>query len=288
VVRVLVASLVGTSLFRNFSRSSQFSEVSARYGTGSWVELPIDDPRNTYPSGEVCSYLREEPLLEALLEFAGSDPRASCAELAGTLTALDEARSRYGRVEAEALLYPTATCTSYLASEVVARYLRSVGVPAEVRVVEAIRSAEDFDEGLASLVDIAVGDVVEYSRRGYKVYVNATPGFKAEASFLVLASILAGARAVYYIHETFRKPVKLPALPISVDSRYLELVRRVAEGGGIELAQAYGLLGLTEADVKDLEDRYLAYVDGTVLRPRKWVVRLLEKLGWTRPTTRTL
>jgi putative CRISPR-associated protein (TIGR02619 family) len=283
VVRVLVISPVGTSLFRNFSRSPRFSGVAARYGVGSWGELPIDDPRNAYPGGEVCGYLREEPLIEALLEFAGSDPRASCAELAGTLAALDEARSRYGRVEAEALLYPTATCTSYLASEVVARYLRSAGVPAEVRVVEAIRSAEDFDEGLASLVDVAVGDVVEYSRRGYRVYVNATPGFKAEASFLVLASILAGARAVYYIHETFRRPVKLPAVPLSVDSRYLELLRRVAEGGGLELAQAYGLLGLTEADVKDLEDRYLAYVDGTVLKPRRWVVKLLEKLG-TRPT----
>jgi len=278
VVRVLVASLVGTSLFRNFSRSPQFSEVSARYGTGSWVELPIDDPRNTYPSGEVCNYLREEPLLEALLEFAGSDPKASCAELAGTLAALDEARSRYGRVEAEALLYPTATCTSYLASEVVARYLRSVGVPAEVRVVEAIRSAEDFDEGLASLVDVAVGDVVEYSRRGYKVYVNATPGFKAEASFLVLASMLAGASAIYYIHETFKKPVKLPALPITPDSRHLELTKKIAESGGIELTHAYGPLGLTEADIKDLEDRYLAYVDGTILKPRKWVVKLLEKL----------
>lgn len=278
MVRVLVASLVGTSLFRNFSRSPQFSEVSARYGTGSWVELPIDDPRNTYPSGEVCNYLREEPLLEALLEFAGSDPKASCAELAGTLAALDEARSRYGRVEAEALLYPTATCTSYLASEVVARYLRSVGVPAEVRVVEAIRSAEDFDEGLASLVDVAVGDVVEYSRRGYKVYVNATPGFKAEASFLVLASMLAGASAIYYIHETFKKPVKLPALPITPDSRHLELTKKIAESGGIELTHAYGPLGLTEADIKDLEDRYLAYVDGTILKPRKWVVKLLEKL----------
>ncbi|MCC6014869.1 MAG: hypothetical protein LM564_04095, partial [Desulfurococcaceae archaeon] len=96
------------------------------------------------------------------------------------------------------------------------------------------------------------------------------------------ASILAGARAVYYIHETFRRPVKLPAIPVSVDSRYLELLRRVAEGGGLELAQAYGLLGLTEADVRDLEDRYLAYVDGTVLRPRRWVVKLLEKLGWAR------
>jgi putative CRISPR-associated protein, APE2256 family len=272
------STLEDPPLFRNFSRSSRFSEVSARYGTGSWVELPIDDPRNIYPSGEVCSYLREEPLLEALLEFAGSDPRASCAELAGTLAALDEARSRYGRVEAEALLYPTATCTSYIASEVVARYLRSVGVPAEVRVVEAIRSAEDFDEGLASLVDIAVGDVVEYSRRGYKVYVNATPGFKAEASFLVLASMLAGASAIYYIHETFKKPVKLPALPITPDSRHLELTKKIAESGGIELTHAYGPLGLTEADVKDLEDRYLAYVDGTVLRPRKWVVKLLEKL----------
>ena len=283
MVRVLVISLVGTSLFRNFSRSPGFAEVSARYGVGSWADLPIDDPRNSYPAGEVCGYLSEGPLVEALLDFVGSNPRGSCAELSGTLAAVDEARSRYGRVELEVALYPTATCTSYLASELVARYLRGEGVPTYVRVVEAIRSAEGFDEGLASLVDVAVGDVVEYSRRGYRVYVNATPGFKAEASFLVIASMLAGARAVYYIHETFRRPVKLPTLPISVDRRYLELVRRVAESSGLELSYVYGVLGLTEADVRDLEDRYLAYVDGTVLRPRRWVVKLLEKLGWLSP-----
>jgi len=283
VVRVLVISLVGTSLFRNFSRTPRFAEVSARYGVGSWADLPMDDPRNSYPSGEVCGYLREEPLVEALLEFIGSDPRSSCAELAGVLAALDEATSRYGEVEVGVVLYPTATCTSYLASEVVARYLRGGGVPTYVKVVEAIRSAEEFDEGLASLVDVAVGDVVEYSRRGYRVYVNATPGFKAEASFLVIASMLAGARAVYYIHETFRKPVKLPTLPISVDRRYLELVRRVAESGGLELSYVYGTLGLIEANVKELEDRYLAYVDGTVLKPRRWVVKLLEKLGSSVP-----
>jgi hypothetical protein len=85
VVRVLVISPVGTSLFRNFSRSPRFSGVAARYGVGSWGELPIDDPRNAYPGGEVCGYLREEPLIEALLEFAGSDPRASCAENCDTV-----------------------------------------------------------------------------------------------------------------------------------------------------------------------------------------------------------
>ncbi len=105
-----------------------------------------------------------------------SDPRFSCAELAGILAAVDEARSRYGSIGVMVSLYPTAICSSYLASEIVARYLGGKGVPTFIKVLKAIRSVEGFDDGLASLADIAVGDVVEYSRMGYKIYVNAAPG----------------------------------------------------------------------------------------------------------------
>ncbi len=58
------------------------------------------------------------------------------------------------------------------------------------------------------------------------------------------------------------------------------MVRKlVVEYGGVELAYAYSLLGLTEADVKDLEDSYLTYVEDTKLKPRKRVVKLVVKLS---------
>jgi len=282
LVGVFVVSTVGTSLFRNISRSRDYLEVVGRYGVERWVDMSLDSPDNSYPLGRVCGLSGDGYLVNAFVDFIRSDPRASCAELAGVLAVVEDVWARYGKVPIEVGLYPTASCTSYLASRILERYLVSGGFKVSVRVVEAIRSVEGFDEGLASLVDQVIGDVVDYSRRGFKVYVNATPGFKAETSFLVIASILAGASAIYYIHESFRRPVKLPIVPLEVRRDYLSLLESIAREGGVELAYVYSTLGMTEADVKDLEDRYLAYSDEARLKPRKWVVKLLEKLRWLR------
>lgn len=280
---VSILSPVGTSLFKNFSSSPEFRGVAEGFGIGEWASMPFSDPRNEYPDGEVCRYTESKDLMDSLLKFVSLDPRRSCAELAGILGIYEDLRARYGRIDSITVsLYSTASCTSYLASEVVARHLKSQGMDAVMRVVEAIRSEEEFDEGLASLVDAVSEDIAEYSRRGYRVYVNATPGFKPEVTFLVLAALLLGASSVYYIHEAFRGAVRLPAIPVHIGKSHLALLEKLAREGGVELSHAYGVMGLTEDYVRELEDRYLAYVDEEVLKPRKWVVKLLEKLRHSR------
>lgn len=279
MVSILVVSPVGTSLFRNFSSSPRFRAVVEKFGVGDWVSMSLSDSRNAYPSGEVCRSLGRAELTSSLADFISADPESSCAELAGFYEVYRDARTRYGVVEVAVVsLYPTASCTSYLASEVIAKYLRSQGFGVAVRVVEAIRSEEEFDGGLASLVDVVAEDLVEYGKKGFKVYVNATPGFKPEATFLVLLALLLGVNSVYYIHEAFKSAVRLPTIPISIRGEYLEILRKLASEGGLELSYAYSTMGLTESYIKELEDRYLVYIDGATVKPRKWVTKLVQKL----------
>lgn len=279
MVSVSVLSPVGTSLFRNFSSSSRFESVAVKYGVAEWVSMPLSDSRNAYPRGEVCLYANDRELVNSLLEFISLNPRGSCAELAGVLEIYGDLKTRYGRVDRVAVtLYSTSSCTSYLASRVIAEYLESQSVEVVVRVVESIRSEEEFDEGLASLVDAVAEDVSEYTKRGYRIYVNATPGFKPEATFLVIAAILLGVKSIYYIHEAFKKVVKLPTIPVQVEESYLRLLKELVREGEVELTHAYSIMGLTEDYIRELEDRYLAYVDREVLKPRKWVIKLVEKL----------
>ncbi|MEM4687470.1 MAG: putative CRISPR-associated protein, partial [Zestosphaera sp.] len=258
---------------------SRFESVAVKYGVAEWVSMPLSDSRNAYPRGEVCLYANDRELVNSLLEFISLNPRGSCAELAGVLEIYGDLKTRYGRVDRVAVtLYSTSSCTSYLASRVIAEYLESQSVEVVVRVVESIRSEEEFDEGLASLVDAVAEDVSEYTKRGYGVYVNATPGFKPEVTFLVLAALLLGVRSVYYIHEAFRGVVRLPTIPVQVRESYLALLEKLVREGGVELSQAYNIMGLTEYYIRELEDRYLAYVDGNVVKPRRWVVELVRRL----------
>jgi CRISPR/Cas system-associated protein Csm6 len=98
-------------------------------------------------------------------------------------------------------------------------FLRGEGYLVESVEVRALRSVDDFELGLVEVLDKVVRFVVRRRSEGVKVYVNATPGFKAEVTFLVIASILAGANAVVYIHDSFRSPVLLPIPPLSLNTK---------------------------------------------------------------------
>lgn len=279
MVSILIISPVGTSLFRNFSDAPEFRTVAERRGVSSWASLSIDDPKNEYDKGEICKYLEDSELMSSLVEFMDTKEKRSCAELAGFYEILEDIKARYGVPSSVSVaLYSTATCNSYIASKAIAEHLKRKNVHTKVKVVKAIRSEEDFDEGLASLVDVIADDVItaRSAKKDTKIYVNATPGFKPEASFIVLIALLLGVDSIYYIHEAFKKAVKLPALPISIERKYLEIAKRIADEKGVELDYVYRVLGLSEAIVKYLEDRYVVYEDGTKLKLRRWVYRLLE------------
>ena len=160
------------------------------------------------------------------------------------------------------------------------KYLSDEGyhllTPKPLRIERLGSSEESFDDALANLLDKVITEVVKWSKKGVPVYVNATGGFKAETQFLVIAAALAGAKASYYIHETFKDVVELPLPLIKLDERLERLVSMVKSSGGVvsrsELEDMCRTLGL---DISELEKDRKLIVKGT--RLRKWLLRLAPK-----------
>jgi putative CRISPR-associated protein (TIGR02619 family) len=220
MVRFVYVCPVGTSLLQNFVRDLRFRGVVERFRgfrVEEWFRLSPDDPLNVVPDGYVCSVVRGHELFSALLDFLRSSSREACAEVNG----IYGIRDLFGHSprDVEVLLYHTRTCNSRLCSMVLEDFLRGEGYLVESVEVRALRSVDDFELGLVEVLDKVVRFVVRRRSEGVKVYVNATPGFKAEVTFLVIASILAGANAVVYIHDSFRSPVLLPIPPLSLNTK---------------------------------------------------------------------
>lgn len=279
MVRYLYVSPVGTSLLQNLARRRRdLVEKYRGYRLGDWSRLPLDDPMNRVPDGYVCQVVRGHEVYEALLSMALEDPRGSSAELNGLLGIAS--LYNHSRSDAEVLLYRTRSCTSRLCSSVVAEALRRLGFTAVQEVeVRAMASPDEFEEGLVEILDKVVRAVASARGRGLRVYVNATPGFKAETTFFVLASLLVGADSVVYIHESFRAPVILPAPPIRVDAQRISLLLK-AMGGGFEAPlHALYQAGLSDEDISRLRDMGLLELRGGSARLRRWAAKLLELLG---------
>lgn len=220
MVRFVYVCPVGTSLLQNFVRDPRWGSVVERFKefrVESWFRLSPDDPLNIVPDGYICSVVRGHELFNALLNYLRSNPKEACAEVNG----IYGIRDLFGHSprDVEVLLYHSRTCNSRLCGSVLEDFLRGEGYLVESIEVRALRSVDDFELGLIEVLDKIVRLVVRKKSEGLKVYVNATPGFKSEVTFLVIASILAGADGVVYIHESFRSPVLLPIPPLTLNTK---------------------------------------------------------------------
>ena len=134
------------------------------------------------------------------------------------------------------------------------------------------RGPEKLDDALASLMNLVVTRIVEWRKRGARVYVNATGGFKPETTFLVIASCVAGATAAYYIHEAFREVTELPLPPLHLDPELKALVEKTVENPPAsvrefrEEAENHGL------DPQELLERKLFKTTSSgAVKPREWL-----------------
>jgi len=220
VVRFVYVCPVGTSLLQNFVRDLRWGDVVKRFEgfrIRDWFRLSPDDFLNIVPDGYICSVVRGHELFNVLLDFLRFNPREACAEVNGVYGIRD--LFGHNLRDVEVILYHTRTCNSRLCSSVLEDFLRSEGYLVESIEIRALRSVDDFELGLIEVLDKVVRLVVKKRSEGIKVYVNATPGFKSEVTFLVIASILAGANAVVYVHESFRSPVLLPVPPLTLNTK---------------------------------------------------------------------
>jgi len=276
VSQVLIVSPVGTSVLSNFVRESRFKSVIERYSSKnveSWHRLSPSDPLNTVPGGYICGIVRGSDLYNAMLDYVRSEPARASSELNAILRLLESVD--VSREVVEVFLYNTQTCNSRLCRSLLEDYLRGEGVRVQSIEIRGLGSLHEFDSGLVEVLDKVVRVVVDRKRQGTRVYVNATPGFKPESTFFVIASILAGADSIFYIHEGFRELVRLPMPPLSLRRDEVEeLVRLLGTEGGAPLYAVRQELG--DEGVRRLVEMGLVEKREGMLVLRRWVRKLLE------------
>ncbi len=274
---VVIISCVGTSLLQNFVRCNEFRDVIGRYrdrGVEEWYRLSVDDERNRYPDGYICSVTRRHELYDAMKSFVERYWGRSCAEINGI-----EAIAKLYSIDlrgSEIVLLPTETCNSMLCANIIGEALRDrYSCRIDLVPLRSLRSVDEFDDLVIEILDKVVKRIVNAKRDGARVFINATPGFKAEVSFLTLASILAGADAVVYIHEAFREGVSLPIPPIKLDLDYTKKILSLF-GDSQCIDYGYALQILDEPTIISYIDRGIVYRRYGELCIRKWVRKLLE------------
>jgi putative CRISPR-associated protein (TIGR02619 family) len=272
-MRLAIASTVGTSLLRNFVADTRFRSIVDRFAMVDWDRVAVDDPRNTYPSGVICRALKNVELLAKLEQFALENPVRALAEVNGIETTLTKFPTPRGAVDV--VLIASQTCNSLLCAQIARKVLKAMGYSnVEVVEVRALKSVDEFDEGLLELLDKVVEHIEGYLKRGYKVVVSATPGFKAETAFLAIVAMLLGIPSIY-IHESFKAPVTLPVLPIRVDTATLsEVLELFRSSNCVDKGVAINVLG--EKLSEYLFTQIITEKPGGEVCLRVWLSKLLK------------
>ena len=221
-------------------------------------------------------------IFEALLEILEANPEGASAELNAYYGFRKE--MPWGET-AKILLFHTDTGLGRLAAMLLYEYLgRHIEVEGVRHSVEPPLRINGFglgpdywDEALANTITTIGASALQGKRSGYKVFLNATGGFKPEVSFALVVSLLAGIDEAYYIHEVARQIVLLPKLPISLNS---EITEALAGIDGLTLGEARNsipgnLLQARGYTLEDLERMGLVELRGDRLKLKRWVRELL-------------
>jgi len=222
----------GTSILDNFSREAnkekKFKEIHDKYSMKDWAKLKPNDDKQKHIEAHIP---RGNEVHETLYEFVKKDPNSASAELNSFLSFIKE----YGQSKdsIEIALYCTDIANNILCAQLVYEYLREEGfrMVGEPIKIKGISGVKDFESGLLEILDKVVKIIVNKSKQGYDIYISATAGFKPETTFFVIAASLCSLKSptVYYIHESFKKIITLPLIPLEVPDEYIKIAEEFKE-----------------------------------------------------------
>ena len=255
-MKVVHIVTMGTSIIRNLARD-ELLNPELRAKLENWAKSKPGSPEDV-EAGEAASYGRTE--FRIAYERLLIDPRRYSAELNGMWDYL-----RRGKVDVVHLISTDSGACEFCV-KLIQRYLTEhKGVEVEVHRVTNL--GRDFEAGLLNLVDCVIKIVRSHKAKGDSVFINATGGFKPETAVLYLITSLLGADAIYYIHETMRKRVELPTLPILLQKSMIETIMYFDNRLTSEVPREL---------LNDLERRGLVEVVGTKVKVRSWIKALIE------------
>jgi len=121
-----------------------------------------------------------------------------------------------------------------LCAEAIKQFILALGLRAHACCIEVkeLGSSENFTRGLANLLEHVVNLIRQHYAEGDRVFVHASGGFKPETTMAFLAANLPTTGApVFYVHESFREVIRLPALPIRPRKRrkFVELMDHMCQ-----------------------------------------------------------
>jgi len=163
----------------------------------------------------------KERLLPKLVDFVSRDPRNASAELNTCLDLMLDGYQR-GRRQWVHLLF-SDTEIGELCASVLRTYLSTFSrekLDGRMAILEPIKvehlgNPDKFIDGLGNLFKVIVDIIKHHKNQGDIVFIHATGGFKPETAIAIMAANSPGAGApVFYVHEHFRKVVRIPAMPV--------------------------------------------------------------------------
>ena len=155
----------------------------------------------------------EEALAEALAPVLG---RGAPLEASAETKAIELLRRREGARIRRAIFVPTDTRPARACARALTAHFTRGGMAAEVRPMAAFPERGGMDEALKSMVGVVTTCVRHAREAGCEVVLNATGGFKVQATVLGLVGLLEGAQVVY-VHEGHEALTVLPQIPLRVD-----------------------------------------------------------------------
>ncbi|MEO0113636.1 MAG: putative CRISPR-associated protein [candidate division WOR-3 bacterium] len=172
--------------------------------------------------------------IENLYEFLKGSPKENSAELNTFLRVVENKNPQ----DIEVYLFGTKTASNELCRRVLERFLKDKGytiyTPYEVSGYfwESAKFNEDcakdeFQKGIAELLDRLIYLAKKKIEEGYYVYFNPTGGFKAHVIATALAGFLLNCD-IYYMNEEFNRVVFLPPLfylPKGREIKLLEILK---------------------------------------------------------------
>ena len=247
---------VGTSIARNLSMKEDLEE-SIRSKLREWV-FSRPGSKADIEAGE--RGVPGAPEFRVALEQTVLNPRRISAELNAMWQYLENRRVD------KVYLLTTDSGVSYFCARVLSEYLsREWGVESEIYRVEKL--GLDFEEGILNLVSILIKYVKKHRSRGDRVHLNATGGFKPETAIMYLIASLIGVDRVYYIHESMRRNVDLPTIPIKIDKSYFKFLPHLEK---LEVER------VPTNVLEELKRRGVIEIVGGKVRMKEWIRLLLR------------
>jgi putative CRISPR-associated protein (TIGR02619 family) len=276
-MKVTLLITCGASLLTNALKDTKSSYKLREYGLDKIMSMDIGSKEYE----KVRDYAdKGHEVFQTLLDYIKADSIKASAELNTLELFLRQHNLSYNDVKI--YLYRSDTSVGLLIANVLEHYLKGKGSSVntiEVKGFGTAKTLDEFQEGMVNLMTeiIKITKNIKVKDNQNRVYVFATAGFKPETTAAVIAALLAQADGIYYLHESSRNLVEIPAIPLAIREDALKLLDRVFHiRTGISSVFANDI----DADIRSrLEFMGLVKRSGSGyerLEIREWVKELLQ------------